>query len=308
MLQSALTPKASDDPCDVVLVAPDAVRVAPADDELSSLLQQAARHRSDVETRAASDCSAGAAAPPVDTTFRPTSHDAALDSTGHGSMAGRAVRAFVALLLAGCIGLAAVAWKSYGEVATTQIARLATQLTLIASQPPETPAPATPSDPPVVRADAANAASPQPPPPARTVPETVAPAAVPSPDSTLLLQSMARDLASLGQEVEQLKAGIVQIKASQQQMSRNVARVSDKPSDQNLRARASGPAPRPAAAQARKPLLPSPPAHAAAAAGLPPQPAAAYYVPRQPEPQPQTTAEPSAEPDFSVPRPPMPVR
>ena len=306
MLQSTLPPRPSDDPCDVVMVPPDAVRVAPADDEISSLLQQAARHRSDVKTRTASGSSAGPTAPPVDTTFRPTSRDAVLDSSGRRSMAGRTVRAFVALLLAACIGFAAVAWKSYGDVATRQIARLATQFMLIASQPSETPALATPSEPPAAQVDAANATAPQPAPPAGTAPETVAPAAGPSPDPTLLLQSMARDLASLGQEVEQLKAGMEQLKASQQ-MSRNVARVSDKPSDPNLRARASWPPPRPAAAQARKPLPASPPSHAAAAAALPPQAAAPTYVPRQPDPQPQATAEPPAEPE-SVPRPPMPLR
>jgi len=45
-MHSTLTAKREDDPHDVVVVAPDAVRVAPSDEEeLSSLLQQAARRR-----------------------------------------------------------------------------------------------------------------------------------------------------------------------------------------------------------------------------------------------------------------------
>ena len=76
---------------------------------------------------------------------------------------------------------------------------------------------------------------------------------------------MARDLATLGQEIEQLKAGqeqmardnantAEQLKASREQM----ARVLAKASEQNLRPKMS--APRPTAATTRKPVptLPSP--------------------------------------------------
>src|SRR5665647_719297 len=42
-MHSTLTAKANDDPHDVVVVAPDAIRVAPSDDEISDLLHQAAR-------------------------------------------------------------------------------------------------------------------------------------------------------------------------------------------------------------------------------------------------------------------------
>ena len=71
-MQSTLIPRPGDDPHDVVVVAPDAVRVAPADDELSSLLHQAARLRSDLQVRAGSGVPAGPAVPDVDTRFRPT--------------------------------------------------------------------------------------------------------------------------------------------------------------------------------------------------------------------------------------------
>ena len=62
-MQTTLTPKPSDDPHDVVVVAPDAVRVAPAEEELSNLLQQAARYRSNTQTRAAPDAPAGPTVP-----------------------------------------------------------------------------------------------------------------------------------------------------------------------------------------------------------------------------------------------------
>ncbi|HEY5130469.1 MAG TPA: hypothetical protein VIJ35_24815, partial [Bradyrhizobium sp.] len=235
-MHSTLTSKPGDDPHDVVVVAPDAVRVAPSDEELSNLLQQAARYRSDTQTGAASDVPAGPMVPPVDTTFRPASVNDVPAPGDNLSMARRAVRAFIALLLAACIGLAAVAWKAYGDMAEKKIAKLATQLILTVSSPPEKPALAAQPAAPAVEADAANAASPPPAPPAQTAAGAVAPAAAaPSADSAQLLQSMARDLASLGQEVEQLKASIEQLKAGQQHMSRDVAKGSEvKASEQNL--------------------------------------------------------------------------
>jgi DNA repair ATPase RecN len=94
------------------------------------------------------------------------------------------------------------------------------------------------------------------------VPEDVAPtAAPPSRELTQVLQSMARDLATLGQEIEQLKAGqeqmardnantAEQLKASREQM----ARVLAKASEQNLRPKMSAPPPRPTATPTRRPV------------------------------------------------------
>src|SRR5260370_35816295 len=80
-MDSTLKPKQTDDPHDVLVVAPDAARVAPdpvqvapADEELSKLLRDAARQLSDPQTHTASDLPAGPAVPPVppvDTPFRP---------------------------------------------------------------------------------------------------------------------------------------------------------------------------------------------------------------------------------------------
>jgi hypothetical protein len=115
--------------------------------------------------------------------------------------------------------------------------------------------PAQPN-PPTVRAAAANTAPPQPAPPAQTAPEGVAPTtAALSPGEPQLLQSMARDLATVGQEIEQLKASTEQLKASQEQMSRDIAKAPV----QNLRPKISAPPPRSAAALARKRMPPFPP-------------------------------------------------
>jgi hypothetical protein len=300
-MQSTPNPKQTDDPHDFVVLAPDAVRVAPADEELSNLLHEAARLSSKPQPHTESDFSAGPPVPPVDTTFRPADNN--VQAPGHRRSIGRsAVRGLTALLLAVCIGGAAVAWQSSGTVAKQIIAKWAPKLVLTSLLRVEQSGPPAQPVPPAVETAATEASPPQPAPPAQTAPEGVAPtaAAAPSAESTQLLQSMARDLASVGQEVEQLKASIEQIKAGQQQMSRDVAKASE-------RSRIPAPPQRSAAATARRPMPPFPPPQAAAAPMLPQ--AAAPSVPRQVEPQPQATAQPQADPELSsVPRPPMPVR
>src|SRR5439155_22979815 len=85
---------------------------------------------------------------------------------------------------------------------------------------------------------------------AHTAPEDVVPtAAILSPELTQLLQSMARDLATVAQAIEQLKA-------SQEQMARVIAKASE----QNLRPKMPAPSSRPTATSTGKPmsLLPSP--------------------------------------------------
>src|SRR5216683_293839 len=132
-MHSTLNPKPTDDPHDIVVVAPDDVRVAPAEEELSNLLRQAARHHSPQQTHAGSDLAAGPPVPPVDTTFRPAAENVQI--LGQRRWIGRGVvRAFTALLLAACISVAGIAWQS--DAAKKMIAKLATQLVLIASQAP----------------------------------------------------------------------------------------------------------------------------------------------------------------------------
>jgi hypothetical protein len=141
-----------------------------------------------------------------------------------------ALQGLIGLLMAACIGAAALAFWSHGDATKQMIARGAPQLYLISSPAPESPvlAQSSPSD---VQASAAKAAPPQPAlpaPPAQTAPEGAAPtAAAPSPGQAQLLQSMARDHAAVELEIEQLKAIIEQLKTSQEQMVRDNAAVAE---------------------------------------------------------------------------------
>ena len=328
-MQSTLNQRPTDpyaDPHDDVLVA----RI---DEELSQLAHDATRDPLDPQPHMGSDFSAGPAVPPVDTTFRAAAINNVRVSGLRPSIGVRAVRGFIGFLLAVCIGVAGIVWQAYGDAAKHMIGRWAPQLVATSSPPPENAGLPEQPNPPAVEASAANAAPPPPAPVAQAAAEGVAPAAA-APESAVLLESMARELASARQEIDQLKA-------SQQQMSREIAKSSQaksseakasqakayeakayearaslakasqtRASEQNLRPRISALPPRSVAAPARGPMPPSyppyPPPQAAAAPVLPQAPAP--YVPRQPEPPPQVTAQPQAEPEFSPPRPPMPVQ
>jgi septal ring factor EnvC (AmiA/AmiB activator) len=113
------------------------------------------------------------------------------------------------------------------------------------------------------------------------VPQDAAPVPIP-PEVTQSLQAMARDLASVQQEIEQLKASqqelarenartTEQLKASQEQMARAISSASE----QNLRPKTSvatsaNPPPR-VANPARKPVSTPPPKQAGAQARAPVQ-------------------------------------
>jgi hypothetical protein len=184
-------------------------------------------------------------------------HDAARPAVPgkRPSLGGQAVRGFTGLMLTACICVAAIVWQSsYGDAAKQIIARWAPQLVPTSSLPLENPGLSAQPSLPTVQAAAAKTAPPQPAPLAQSAPEDVAPtAAALSPELTQLLQSMARDLATLGQGIEQLKA-------SQEQMARVIAKASE----QNLRPKISVLPPRPTAIPTRKPVptLPSPQAAA----------------------------------------------
>ena len=297
----------------------DDVLVARIDEELSKLAHDAMRDPLDPQTHIGSDLSAGPAVPPVDTTFRAAAVNNVRVSGLRPSIGVRAVRSFIGFLLAVCVGVAGIVWQAYGDAAKQMIGRWAPQLVATSSPPPENAGLPEQPNPPAVEASAAKAAPPPPAPVAQAAAEGVAPAAA-APESAVLLESMARELASARQEIDQLKA-------SQQQMSREMAKSSSakssqakaydakaslakasqtRASEQNLRPRISPLPPRSVAAPTRSPMPPPyPPPQAAAAPALPQAPAP--YVPRQPEPPPQVTAQPQAEPEFSPPRPPMPV-
>ena len=152
------------------------------------------------------------------------------------SRRGLALRGIIGLLMAACVGAAAIALRSHGDAAKQMIAKWAPEPSLISSPAPENPVPTKPSSPAVQASAASEAppqpaqpappAPPQPAPPAQTAPEGAAPtAAAPSPGQAQLLQSMARDRAAVELEIEQLKAIIEQLKTSQEQMVRDNAEL-----------------------------------------------------------------------------------
>ena len=248
-METTLSPKQTDPPNVLVARADEELthafeqitrageEIARAEEQLSKLERDAARHPSDhPQTRT--------------NTFRPAVPG------NRPSLGGRAARGFTGLMLAACIGVAAIAWQSpYGDAAKQTIARWALQLVPTSSLPLEKPGlPAQPSLP-AVQADAAKAAP--------TAPEDVAPTATAlSPELAQLLETMARDLATVGQGIEQLKINqeqmardnakaAEQLKASQEQMARVIAKASE----QSLRPKISAPPPRPTATRKPVPTL-----------------------------------------------------
>jgi len=237
---------------DVVLLAPK--DLAGAEEAISRLAHDAARHASDQRTHmAGSDFSAGprVTEPPFGATLRPAAVDNDQAPSDRPSLGRRAVWTFARFLLAACIGVAAtLAWQSYGEAAKQLMVSWAPKFGWSSSLPVTNPSPgpeiaAEQSSPPAVQAGAADATPAQPAPLARTAPAT------PSPE---LVQQLARDLATVRQDVEQ-------ITVSQEQMAHNIAKLQT--AEQDTRHRISAPPPRPAAAPARKPVPPLSPPQAA---------------------------------------------
>lgn len=200
----------------------------------------------------------------------------AVHKLGRPSRGRPALRGFIGLLLTACICIAAFASQSYGETARLMISRWTPQLA--SSLPSATPKLAAQQSLPAVQVAAADAAISQLSPSAQAVPQDAAPAPIP-PEVTQSLQTMARDLASVQQEIGQLKASqeelarenartAEQLKASQEQMARAISSASE----QNLRktsvATSANP-PLPVAKPARKPVSTPPPTQARAQARVP---------------------------------------
>jgi hypothetical protein len=207
-------------------------------------------------------------------------HDAArkksVNRPRRPSHGGPALRGFIGLLLTACICIAAFVSQSYGETARLMISRWAPQLAPASSLPVETPKLAAQQSPPTVQVAAADAAL-QLPPPAQTEPHDAVAAPIP-PELTQLLETMARDLANVQQEVEQLKTSqeelvrenvrtAQQLEAMQEQTARAIANTSE----QNLRPRTSATPPAPTVTSARKPVSTLPPPQARAQGRAPVQ-------------------------------------
>lgn len=193
-----------------------------------------------------------------------------LQRTSHGRSL---LRGLAGLVLAAGIGVAAFAAQTpYGEPARLMIAQWAPQLFSTSLAQSGTPATAAQSISPSVQLAAAEATPSQPVPPSQTPEQNVAPAPLP-PELTLLLQTMAHDIAVVQQGIEQLKASqermiadnartLEQLKASQDQLTRVAAKPSEnkpsenkpsenrpsersveKPPERDLRAKTTGAAP-----------------------------------------------------------------
>jgi hypothetical protein len=313
-MQSTLTSRQSD-PHDIFVVEPDVVLAARADqttdlaqDILSrSPAPQAMKGRLAALAEIASGVAAGAAPPSVDTTFRAADTNDIRRPKSPPSTGRWARRIFMALFAIGSAA-AAVGWQNYGDEAKQTIANLVPPFVLAASPSPEQPASANQTGVTAIQPAATDQAAAQPVPRAQSAPTDVAALA---PESTPLLQSMARDLAAMGQQIEQLKANIEQLKTSQQQMARDMAKTSDA---RNSAAGTTEPAPRPrisavsalpprtAAVPLRRPRPAFSAAPPTAGPGLPQT--AAAPAPSQPEPPSQLMVQPDGEP---VVRPPMPL-
>ena len=155
------------------------------------------------------------------------------------------LRTLAALPLAACIIVGAlVLQSSYGDGAKLVVARWAPQLVSTPALPPEDPPiPAQPA-PSTVEVAAAEPVPPQVTSPqatslAQAAPQDTAPtAAAASPDHAQLLQTIVRNLATLERNIEQLRANqqqmvsdnskaIAELKASQEEMKRVLAKFSE---------------------------------------------------------------------------------
>ena len=329
-MQSGVKPTATDGPRDFVVIPFDQVKVAPSDAEITDLLRTAARQHSETEVRAALEAEAQAPVPAVDTTFRATAVNDDVPRR-KGSFGRRAMRALVALLVAAGITGAALGWQFFGYATKKAVGRWLPQLALTSSLTLDKFGLGTESKPADKQADAASDAAPV---PVQAVASgenaadstasdnAPANAAAPSSDAAQQLQSMARDLASANQEIETLKASLAELKASQQQMARDLAKATDKLGEQGAKAKIATAQPRPAAPHrpapayspsasyspsptpAPPPAYRPPPSYAAQAAVAPSPAATQPYVP--PPPIPLRPADPGIE--GSAPRPPMPVQ
>ena len=222
-MQTAPNPKPTDDPHDILVVAPGVAVMVPTDEELSKLARSL-RHPPFPQAPTETHLPPEPSVPPVDTTFRPTAVGDVRVPGQRMTTGGKAARALTAaLVVAACTGGASIAWQSYGDAAETMIAQWAPQR-ILALLPLEKPTQSAQQPaPPAVEPTAANAE------PASTATATentaqgVAPAAgAPSAETAPSQGSMANELASARQEIEQLKATIADLKASQQQMSRDM--------------------------------------------------------------------------------------
>ncbi len=245
---------------DIVLLAPK--DLASTVEAASRLAQDAARDR---RTRMADSefFRSRVAEPPVETTLHPAAVNNGQVPSNRPSLGRRVAGTFACFLLSALIGVSStLAWQSYGAAAKQMIAGWVPQLGGLPSQLMTDPATSQPA------------------PVALTEQNTVALSEPASPPQELVHQQVtARDLATLGQSVEQLmvrqeqmtrdiaareltalQQTVEQLTARQEQMGRDIAKL--QMAEEDIRRKIAAP-PRPPAASARKPVsTPLPPRRA----------------------------------------------
>ena len=291
------TVKQENDPHDVVQIATEALLVSRAEKSAPTLAPEVAPQ---VEPAAAT--APKAPEPRIDVAPRATvldniqiPNDRIQEQSGRSSLGRWAARAAMAFLLVGGSAVAAAGWDKYADTAKQVLADWTPHLAL--------PSLLTGGDPrPAEEAGAVSTTG-------SVTPEAVATAAPEtpaSPEQTELLQSMARDVAAMSQQITELKSAIAQLKAGQDQISRDMTKqvASAKPVEPLPRPKpAVAPAPRATAMAAPPPV----PVHRPKPAYAPP-PAAFMPPPHAAPVQIAPTAAADAEDGPPVMRPPMPLR
>jgi hypothetical protein len=254
--------------------------------------------------------------PSAEPDFHVTADDRVGDASG-----GKWARRIFMCLFAVSSAAAAAAWPHYSDAAKQTIANWIPPFAMISSQPPATTA-ASPPVSPAVEASA-QPVSTQPAAPAQPAPDIAPPTAAAATTSAPTPQSMTRDIAAMGQQIEQLKASIEQLKAGQEKIADQMAaqppqQAVRKPQaaklpDPNARPRLSAlpVPPRPI----RKPRPEFSPAQTAAILAAPRTAAAPALPPSQAAPAPTAPAPYNAQARVidrtdgdPVDRPPMPLR
>jgi hypothetical protein len=321
------------DPHDVFTIAPDIVPAAWADRVLADIARDDVSPPP-VKPPAAGSRAAGAPVPAADRTFRATAANdiraqnipdiqiAGDRPAGPAPTGSRMKGIIVAFLFALCSAFAATGWQHYGAAAKQMLSAWMPPFALTSSLPPEPTGLAANPDTPDIPASGQTTAqaapedqAPPPPAPAQAAdgaaPGAATPSAAPSADAAQL-QSMARDLAAMGQEIGLLKATVAELKSAQQPVARDAAKTSDvrtsdlKPSLPISRPKTAAPPPRPVAAAPRRPIQ-TYPAQGYSAQGYPAQTYPAQAAAPPPSLQPAPAPPMLAEDGELVVRPPMPL-
>jgi hypothetical protein len=293
-------------------IAPDVVLVARAAAEFPSLAPDAAYRPGERRPNMGAGLSVGPATLEVDTSFRAT------DTSGGRAHGGWARKVLLTFLFTSCSALAVAAWDHYGDDAQEMVAGITPQIMPALASWLPTQKPAT-----VTQPDAAETAAPvnqtTPPAPAAaqppenaSAPAAASPVASETTEQVQLLQSMTRDVASLTQQIDELKASVAQLKAAQERQEQRQEQMSrEKPRHEGRVSEAKPAEPRPTklgapprslgtVVQRTRPVYPAP------QAGYAPAPLPAPgAAPVQVAPPPPSASQPDGDP---VVRPPMPVR